>query len=331
MTDDARPELSPDAATVDGRQRLRLPELTPKAMWTTAVAIAILTATAVVGLWWAGTRGLTGAELVTARLDALKIGLSIGVGSGGTVALYLAWRRQRSTEADLDNRERALTHQQQVGADTKAHQELVIEETRIDAVERRITDLYTSAVEQLGSAHAPVRLGGLYALERLGENHENQRETIINVLCAYLRMRYADPLFPGDEATPEQLDRYEQHVQEAQVRVTAQRILHRHRRQAFTQEYWQGVSIDLAGANLTDGNLSRANLTRANLARADLALANLSGANLTGADLTRANLSGADLTGAYVLRNGSRVDLLDPFEIHDGKLAVKPEPGMDAG
>jgi hypothetical protein len=69
----------------------------------------------VAGDRWADPNG---AELVTARLDALKIGLSIGVGSGGVIALYLAWRRQHSTEADLDNRERALAHQQEVAAST---------------------------------------------------------------------------------------------------------------------------------------------------------------------------------------------------------------------
>lgn len=37
--------------------------------------------------------------------------------------------------------------------------------TEENARERRITELYTKAVEQLGSDKAPVRLGGLYALE----------------------------------------------------------------------------------------------------------------------------------------------------------------------
>lgn len=68
-------------------------------MRAVAIAITLLTVSAVIVLWWSATAGLTGAALVTARLDALKIGLSIGVGSGVVVALYLAWRRQRSTEA----------------------------------------------------------------------------------------------------------------------------------------------------------------------------------------------------------------------------------------
>jgi hypothetical protein len=37
--------------------------------------------------------GLNGADLVSARLDALKVGLSVAVGSV-VVALYLSWRRR---------------------------------------------------------------------------------------------------------------------------------------------------------------------------------------------------------------------------------------------
>jgi hypothetical protein len=47
------------------------------------------------------------------------------------------------------------------------HSEETQRDTREDAVARRITELYGKAVEQLGSDKAPVRLGGLYALERL--------------------------------------------------------------------------------------------------------------------------------------------------------------------
>lgn len=101
-----------------------------------AFTVAVVTV-----LWWAGTRGLTGHELVTARLDALRVGLSIAVGGGGVFALYLAWRRQRATEVDLDNRERALAHQLAVAADTKIHQERVAAATEKDAEARRITDL----------------------------------------------------------------------------------------------------------------------------------------------------------------------------------------------
>ncbi|MFE3173612.1 pentapeptide repeat-containing protein [Amycolatopsis sp. NPDC059090] len=224
-------------------RRPRLQELTPKAMWATVAAITVLTAGAVVSLWWAATRGLTGAALVTARFDALKIGLSIGVGSGGIVALYLAWRRQRSTEADLDNRERALAHQRDVSNDVRA-----------DATARRITELYTKAVEQLGSDKGPVRLGGLYALERLAQDNAEQRQTIVNVLCAYLRMPYqplaAPPNDDHDAVDANLLQQYREQLQEREVRITAQRILEEHVKPARDEAYWGERDLDLAGAYL---------------------------------------------------------------------------------
>ncbi|OLR92594.1 pentapeptide repeat-containing protein [Actinokineospora bangkokensis] len=228
---------------------------------TGVAAVAVLTAGVVVALWWAGTRGLEGKELVTARLDALKTGLGIGIGGGGLFGLYLAWRRQRSTEADLDNRERALAHQQQVAARTEAHQERVATATEFDAAARRITDLYTKAVEQLGNTNAPVRLGGLYALERLAQDHPDQRQTIANVLCAYLRMPYTLPDNPPDDADTEVIDQHRERVQEREVRVTAQRILAQHLRPGTDHEnpvatFWADIDLDLTGATLIDLDLS---------------------------------------------------------------------------
>ena len=70
------------------------------------------------------------------------------------------------------------------------HQEIATVLTDLDATERRITELYTKAVEQLGNDKAPVRLGGLYALERLAQDNPAHRQTIVNVICAYLRMPF---------------------------------------------------------------------------------------------------------------------------------------------
>lgn len=78
------------------------------------------------------------------RLEIIKLTGSIVLGTGGGVALLLAARRQRATEVDIAQ---------------KKH----------DATERRVTELYTSATEQLGSDKAAVRLAGLYALERLAQ------------------------------------------------------------------------------------------------------------------------------------------------------------------
>lgn len=243
-------------------------------MWLTAAAIVALTVAVVVALWWAATSGLNGADLVTARLDALKIGLSIGVGSGGIVALYLSWRRQRSAEADLDNRERALAHQQH------------------DAAERRLTELYLKAVEQLGSPQAAVRHGGLYALERVAQDNPSQRQTVVNVICAYLRNPYTPPpekhmsrplgvrrplLKTTDSSrtpanSPHSGSR-ENQLQEREVRLTAQRILHQHMQPGSDPEhprpdFWPNIDIDLAGATLIDFSLANCRIDNASFKNA---------------------------------------------------------------
>src|SRR5262249_33582048 len=64
-------------------------------------------------------------------------------------------------------------------------------------------ELYTKAVEQLGSDKAPVRLGGLYALERLAQDNSAHRQTIVNVICAYLRMPFS-PMEPTSGPVPGQ-------------------------------------------------------------------------------------------------------------------------------
>jgi hypothetical protein len=150
----------------------------------------------------------------SARLDALKTAANIVVGTGGAAALLLAARRQRSAELDLVQKDH-------------------------DATERRVTEIYGKAADQLGSDKAPVRLAGLYALERLAGGYEEHRQTIVNVLCAYLRMPFEHPA---------------ENLEELQVRKTAQRILLLHLRPGSAQQpnggFWPDVDLDFSGAHL---------------------------------------------------------------------------------
>ncbi|MGH3901639.1 MAG: hypothetical protein ACRDTA_25975 [Pseudonocardiaceae bacterium] len=139
-----------------------------------------------------------GTDQDRAGLEVVRTAGTFVVGAGGVVVLWLTARRQRSTE-------------------------LILEHQREDAVEQRITTLYTHVVDQLGSDRAPIRLGGLYALERLAQNNPRQRQTVVNVICAYLCMSYAPPddKPPDENAPAEAHTRYEQRRQELQVRLTA--------------------------------------------------------------------------------------------------------------
>ena len=172
------------------------------------------------------------------QLEAIKTASTIVLGTGGAAALLLAARRQRSTEIALNQKDRDLQHQER------------------DAVERRITDLYTKAADQLGSDKAPVRLAGLYALERVAQNNPDQRQTIVNVLCAYLRMPYQLPGEPpADDADTQVVAADRERVQEREVRRTAQRLLADHLRPGDDPDnplpaFWANTTIDLTGATL---------------------------------------------------------------------------------
>lgn len=221
--------------------------------WWVVFGVAAVGAAIWISTWWllAQTHGLHGADKATARMDAIKTSLSVGAGTGGAVALLLAMRRQWLSERDQ-------VHREEVDQHNEAHAARVASATEHDASERRVTDLYVKAVDQLGSDQSVVRLGGLYALERLGQNNPNHQQTIVNVLCAYLRMPYVPPVEEPASANIEQRSCWE----ERQVRRTAQNILGRHLRdEDYTGQradgevpatYWPDISLDLSGAHLDD-------------------------------------------------------------------------------
>jgi uncharacterized protein YjbI with pentapeptide repeats len=172
------------------------------------------------------------------------------------------------------------------------HQEIATDLTDRDATERRITELNTKAVEQLGSDKAPVRLGGLYALERLAQDNPSHRQTIVNVICAYLRMPFS-PTAPASKPEPDADDAAgvpaaeievntaapgDTWQQERQVRLTAQRILADHLRderppdQRYTDSpslrFWPDIRLDLVGATLIDLDLGSGVMAEADFTRA---------------------------------------------------------------
>ncbi|MFC6089271.1 pentapeptide repeat-containing protein [Saccharothrix lopnurensis] len=279
MTEDRHAPVSFPHPAPDARSSTRSPvppptPTTPRAplvpvprrvIATAAALIAAATIGLVVVLWWAGTAGLSGAALVTARFDALRTGLSIGIGGGGVFALYLAWRRQHATEIGLVQKERdqadvarAYELQRETAEHTRQHAEHVAATTERDAEARRITDLYAKSVEQLGSDKAPVRHGGLYALERLAQDHPALRQTVVNVLCAYLRAPFDPCGDPPDADTDRAVrDEHRERVQEREVRLTAQRILTTHLEPGNDADhpvatFWPGTDLDLTAAVLVD-------------------------------------------------------------------------------
>jgi hypothetical protein len=232
-----------------------------------AVLALAVTAVASVLLWrWVNDLQLPQDKRATAVLDVLKLAASIAVGGGGLFALYLAARRQRTQELELEQRKQVQAHAEQVAETTRVHAERVAEATERDAAARRVTDLFTKSVEQLGSDKAAVRLGGMYALERLAQDNPEQRPTVVSVFCAYLRMPFeppGTPPKPDDEGADYKtaLVEYRERVQEREVRVAVQRILRDHLRKGFKGQpqlvaYWPDTALDLTNAHLIDFDLS---------------------------------------------------------------------------
>ena len=54
-----------------------------------------------------------------------------------------------------------------------------------EALAKRFQD----AASQLGNANAAIRLAGVYSMARLADDWQDQRQTCVDVLCAYVRMR----------------------------------------------------------------------------------------------------------------------------------------------
>ena len=152
--------------------------------------------------------------------------------------------------------------------------------------EGQVTDRYTKAIEQLGSDKLDVRIGGIYALERIARDSARDHPAVMEVLTAFIREHSREPWRPEgpDGAQPEPWIRPD--VQAA-VTVVGRRDRKRDLR-----------VVDVGDASLIRANLASADLSGAKLYRCNLASADLTGADLTGADLRAANLAGAYLHGA---------------------------------
>jgi hypothetical protein len=181
--------------------------------------------------------------------------------------------------------------------------------------EGQITERFTRAIEQLGGDNLDVRLGGIYALERIASSSKVDRGPILEVLTAYVRGHSPWPPAGweyGAATPPEPDDRQLASLQFRKPDVQAV-VAILGRREAVGDEELLLARVDLRRAYLRRANLDHANLRNSSLRgvqgrntrlrgavlkQADLTKAFLQGADLQGADLQRADLTGANLSGA---------------------------------
>jgi hypothetical protein len=165
------------------------------------------------------------------------------------------------------------------------------------AQQGQVTERFTRAIDQLGGDHLDVRLGGIYALERIARDSTDDRATIGEVLTAYIRGHVPWPPRLDDQLPAEAAI---EDVPELQVRAPdVHACLTVLGRGGFAEQPPEfGDQLDLHEVDLRKAYLVHANLVGADLRGANLAGASLIGVNLEGAYLSDANLAGASITGS---------------------------------
>ena len=249
-------------------------------------------------LWWFWgwlTIGPDGPESGSTTLR--NIGLLVGA--------WIAWRLTKQRIAVADRQAGAAQEQVKTALDqVRTSQQSLL------------NDRYQRGAQMLGDESLPVRLGGIYALNRLAEQHpEEYHVQIMGLLCAFVR----HPTESGTEVPDTEGVRED-------VQAALDAIGSRSPNSIELEDkktYWpnlKGAHLPqafLAGKNLTRSELPDANLSRADLRTTKLSGADLRTANLSDANLHMANLSTSDLSDAYLSRaelskaDLSRADLSD--------------------
>lgn len=144
----------------------------------------------------------------------------------------------------------------------------------------QITERFSRAIEHLGSNKPQIMIGGIYALERIAKDYQdNYHQTVMEVLTTFIRgFEREEPV----EKVPPEL--------QAAVTVVCRRDVE-----------WEKVNLPDFTLDLSGANLSHVQMQEAKLAGANLMKANLTGVNLYQADLTQTFFLGANLSNAHIL------------------------------
>ena len=187
---------------------------------------------------------------------------NIGLLIGGVVAILLAVWRSIVAERQADTAQQGL-----------------------------LNERYQRGAEMVGSDVLSVRLGGIYALQRLAAEHPQQYHVqIMKLVCAFVRHPTKDANFPEQ---PEEAERFvlREDVQEA-MRIIGTRS-DKHRRLAIKVAYY----INLHGADLRGGDLRGLNFSSASV---DM-IGSMSLHQVFSNPNLRTDMSGAKLDGTQFL------------------------------
>lgn len=183
----------------------------------------------------------------------------------------------------------------------------------------QITNRYNAAINNLGAQSIDVRLGGMYALQRIMQDSPRDHPTVVSVLSAYVRQHASLPSSGGEKSQTTSAE----HSPDADIQAVMNVLAHR--RPAFdkgttvdlsrtdlrglkSMSAEGGDDINLRGADLTGADLRGADLSYADLREASMWQVNLTQANLLGTNLRRARLNDAILTKTSLCGTDTYID-----------------------
>lgn len=217
----------------------------------------------------------------------------------------------------------------------------------------QLTDRFTRAVEQLRSEQIEVRMGGIYALERIARESRRDHPRIMELLTAFIRARApwppvtakgradASPRLIVPETARDATEEPEstgadrkrpQFAPPEDVQAVLDVLGSRNTRYDDTHRIHDLGHLDLRGASLYEFNLVRVFLRETHLEGAMLSKARgetsfrravLTGANLAFARLDGCDFNATDLRGAFMFS----ADLRGAYFNH-ANLATTPERGQ---
>jgi uncharacterized protein YjbI with pentapeptide repeats len=167
------------------------------------------------------------------------------------------------------------------------------------------TESFAAAIAHLGDTSVDVRLGAIYALERIARSSTADRRTIGEILHAFIGNRARDPQRGTQHAhrittAPDGSVNLSLRAPDIHAALTVLGRREPVRGQVLRLDRVVLPKADLASARLRDVDLHFSDLTEASFVGADLTRADLTGVRLAGAILADAILYQADLRDAVL-------------------------------
>lgn len=248
--------------------------------------------------------------------------------------LQILWQPQANGLLEGDSKGYAVLLAAIVGAPLVVWRTVVAHMQSNTAAQGLITDRINKAVEQLGAEktvwegggqsskpNLEVRLGGIYALERIAQDSERDHIMVMEILCAYVRensltQNIAEYPYGATKFTEEWKDWY---VKLPSLRIDIQAVIDviaRRNSRQIGKEIVENYRLDLRYCNLRRADFRQGNFDRALMDACFMDTAQMNGVKLNGTQLHLAQLNGTDLDSAE-LNNA----ILINAKLYDSRLS----------